>query len=74
MSAPTTLVISYLQNGQAGNVAAITVPIAKPDATTPQDFTLAVRNLYLSNGVWYANGTGQNVFVPAAWIVGIVAS
>jgi hypothetical protein len=77
MAAPSTLVITYsggsgspqtvpIPNSSAGSVAGVAQP------TVPQDFTLAVRNLFLNGGVWVVIA-GVNTFVPWNQITSITA-
>jgi len=68
MAAPSTLTITFT----GGSGSPQTIPIAKPDGVTPMDFTLAVRNLYSSNGFWFSNA-GVQTFVPASSITSITA-
>jgi hypothetical protein len=69
MAAPTSLTITY--SGGSGSPQSVT--LAKPDGTTPMDFTLATRNIFLAGGFWYASATGVNTFVPWGQITSITA-
>ncbi len=69
MAAPSTLTVSF--TGGSGSPATIQIP--KPDGSNPQDYTLAVRNIYLNNGFWMVLTSGVNQFVPASAISSITA-
>lgn len=68
MAAPTTLTITY--TGGSGSPQTVAIP--KPDGTNPQEFTQAVRNIYLNNGFWVVLA-GVNTFIPASAITSITA-
>jgi len=69
MAAPSTLTITY--SGGSGSPQTVTLP--KPDNTNPQDYTLAVRNIFLNGGFWYTSSTGVANFVPWGEITSITA-
>ena len=69
MAAPSTLAVTF--TGGSGSPASI--PIPKPDGTNPQDFALAVRNIFLNGGFWFANSSGVQAFVPWGQITSITA-
>ena len=77
MANPTTLTITY--TGGSGSPQSIPIPTASAGSvagvaqpTVPQDFTLAVRNLFLNGGVWVVIA-GVNTFVPWNQITSITA-
>jgi hypothetical protein len=75
MSAPTTLTISYISQYTSGlpsqqATATYTIPAVNG---TPIDYTLAVKNLVESGGVWTVNAAGVNQFIPWSEIFGITA-
>jgi hypothetical protein len=75
MAAPTTLTISYISaytNGiaSAQSTATYTIPAV---SGTSIDYTLAVKNILESGGVWTVNASGLNQFIPWNEIFGITA-
>jgi len=73
MAAPTTLTITYIST-LPSTTSTVTIPIPVPTAgsvagvsqtAVPQDFTIAVRNIFLNGGFWFVSATGVNTFV--AW-------
>lgn len=69
MAAPSTLTVTF--TGGSGSPATVQIP--KPDGTNPQEFTLAVRNIFLNGGFWIILATGANQFVPWGVITSITA-
>jgi secreted protein with Ig-like and vWFA domain len=69
MAAPTTLTITFA--GGSGSPQTITLP--KPSTGVPMDYTLFVRNAFLSGGFWYVSSGGANTFVPWGQVTAITA-
>jgi len=69
MAAPTTITVTFT----GGTGSPLTINLPKPDGTNPQDFTQAVRNMYLAGGFWFSNSSGVQQFVPWGEITEITA-
>jgi hypothetical protein len=71
MAVPTSLVVTYASAFTAGVPSAqatYTYSLPKPDNASPIDYTVGVRNIQKSGGLWI----GQQ-FVPWEQILSIVA-
>jgi hypothetical protein len=76
MSAPSTLTVSYISaytsGGDPSATSTATVPIPTVGVGQPIDYTQAVRNIFITGGLWIVSA-GIQSFIPWGEIFSITA-
>jgi hypothetical protein len=71
MAAPSTFTVTYVST-LPSTTSTVTIPIPQP-GSTPIDFGLALRNIFMQGGLWFLNSTGVEQFIPWGQIVSVTA-